>query len=64
MNVLSALAYACLGIGLFAVVFLIWDRLTPYAFWKRIAVEGNQALAILVGFILLGIAWIIAAAVH
>jgi uncharacterized membrane protein YjfL (UPF0719 family) len=49
---------------LFAVVFLIWDRLTPYAFWKRIAEEGNQALAILVGLILLGIAWIIAAAVH
>jgi uncharacterized membrane protein YjfL (UPF0719 family) len=40
------------------------DRLTPFALWKEIVDEHNTALAVLIGFIALGISVIIAAAIH
>lgn len=61
---LNALVYALLGILLFIASFAILDMLTPYALWKEIVEEKNMALAILVGFMSLGMCIIIAAAVH
>jgi putative membrane protein len=63
-NVINALAYAGLGIGVFTLAFLVMDKLTPYHLWKEIVQEHNMALAILVGAMTLGISIIIAAAIH
>lgn len=62
--VLNGLLYAVLGILLFVAVFLIWDRLSPYAFWRKVAEEKNLALGVLMGAVFLGLCWIIAAALH
>jgi putative membrane protein len=63
-NVVNALVFAFVGIFIFVIAFFIMDKLTPYHLWKEIVHEHNQALAILVGAISLGICIIIAAAVH
>ena len=60
----NAFIYAMLGIVIFALSFAIWDKLTPYDLWKEIIEGKNIALAIMVGFMSLGMCIIIAAAVH
>ncbi len=61
---LNAIVYAALGIALFCLAFAIVDKLTPYHLWQEIVEEKNLALAILIGFMSLGMCVIIAAAVH
>jgi len=61
---LNALIYALLGISIFAISFAILDKLTPYDLFKEIVEHKNTALAIVVGFMSLGMCVIIAAAVH
>ena len=63
-NLINAFVYAILGILLFIISFKIMDALTPYALWDEIVSGKNVALAILVGFMSLGMCIIIAAAVH
>ncbi len=63
-NVVNAVVFAFLGIIVFTVFFVVLDKLTPYHLWKEIVQEHNQALAILVGALSIGICIIIAAAVH
>ena len=62
--VLASLVYSLLGIGLFWFSFLVIDRLTPYDLWKNLVEERNQALATVVAAMCLGIAIIVAAAIH
>lgn len=61
---INAFVYAMLGIVIFALSFIIWDKLTPYDLWKEIVEKNNMSLAIMVGFMSLGMCIIIAAAVH
>lgn len=63
-NVVNALVFALIGIVIFTVFFVVLDKLTPYHLWKEIVQEHNQALAILVGALSIGICIIIASAVH
>ena len=60
----NALVYALLGISIFAIGFIVLDKLTPYDLWKGIVEEKNVALAIFIGLMSLGMCIIIAAAVH
>jgi uncharacterized membrane protein YjfL (UPF0719 family) len=60
----NALVYAFLGVVIYVVSFIVWDKLTPYDLWREIVEKQNMALAIIVGFMSLGIGIIIAAAVH
>jgi uncharacterized membrane protein YjfL (UPF0719 family) len=62
--VLNGVVYATLGILLLVALFVIWDRLTPYSFWRKVAEEKNLAVAVLMGAVFLGFCWIIAAALH
>ena len=63
-NVIAAIVFAVIGIGVFLLSFKVIDRLTPYTLWKEIIEEHNTALAVLIGLIALGISIIIAAAIH
>jgi putative membrane protein len=60
----NSLIYSLLGVVLFWVSFLIIDKLTPLDLWGEIAREKNVALAIVVGAMCLGIAIIVASAIH
>lgn len=61
---LAALVYAVIGLAVFAVAFLLVDRLTPYSLWKELIDEHNTALAIVVGAVALGISIIVSAAIR
>jgi putative membrane protein len=63
-SVVNAVVYAAIGIVVFALAFLVIDKVTPYNLWKEIVQEHNTALAILLGAMSLGICVIIASAVH
>ena len=63
-NLLAALVFAVLGIVILVLAFVLLDRLTPYDLWREIVEKQNTAVALLGGLALLGIAIIIAAAIH
>jgi uncharacterized membrane protein YjfL (UPF0719 family) len=60
----NSLVYSILGVVVFWVSFIIVDKLTPYDLWKEIVEHKNQSLAIVVAAMCLGIAIIVAAAIH
>ena len=60
----NALVYAILGVVILIVSFVAWDKVTPYNLWAEIVEKQNTALAIFAGLMALGIAIIVASAVH
>lgn len=62
--IVNAFVFALLGITMFWVAFIVIDKLTPCDLWQEIVKERNQALATVVAAMCLGIAVIVAAAVH
>jgi uncharacterized membrane protein YjfL (UPF0719 family) len=60
----NSLAYSILGVIVFWVSFVIVDKFTPYDLWGEIVEKKNQPLATVVAAMCLGIALIVAAAIH
>jgi putative membrane protein len=60
----TALVFTTLGLVMFAIVFKIIQMVTPFSIRKEIEEDQNIALGILIGAIMLGLAIIIAAAIH
>lgn len=60
----GSMVYALIGVLVFWISFLVIDKLTPYDLWAEIVEKKNLALAIVVGAMCLGIAIIVAAAIH
>ncbi len=63
-SMLNALIYAVMGVVILIACFVAWDKITPYDLWKEIVEKQNSALAIFAGLMALGIAIIVASAVH
>lgn len=62
--IFAAFLYSGIGILMLAVSFLAFDKLTPGDLWKEVVQEKNVALAITTAAMMLGIAHIIASAIH
>jgi uncharacterized membrane protein YjfL (UPF0719 family) len=63
--IVSALVYSGIGILVYVVAFSLLDALTPkVAIWNELVEKQNLAVGIFLGCIALGIAIIIASAVH
>ena len=60
----GSMLYALIGVLVFWICFVIIDKLTPYDLWGEIVEKKNVALAIVVGAMCLGIAIIVASAIH
>lgn len=64
-NMINSLIYSGIGVIVLIVTFYLLDLvITKYDLWKEIVEKQNIALAIFLGAGLLGIASIIAAAIH
>ncbi len=61
---LATLVYAVVGIVVFAIGFLVLDLLTPGKLWQEIHQKQNIAVAIFAGAVAIGLAMIVAAAIH
>ena len=60
---LSTLAYAGLGMALFALTFWLCAKVAPFSIRKEIEEDQNTAVAIIIGSVFIGIAMIIGAAI-
>ncbi len=64
-NVLiNAMIFVILGLVIFAIAFFVLDKFLPYSVHKEIEEDQNVSLGIIIGSMLIGIAIIIAAAIH
>jgi putative membrane protein len=62
--ILASLLFALVGVAVFWLCFVIIDKITPYDLWGEIVEKQNQALALVVAAMCLGISIIVAAAIH
>ena len=60
----GSILFALVGVVIFWLCFLIIDKITPYDLWGEIVEKQNQALALVVAAMCLGISIIVAAAIH
>jgi putative membrane protein len=58
------LTFTIVGLILFAFAFWIMNKVAPFSVRKEIEDDQNTALAIVMGSVIIGIALIVAAAVH
>ena len=63
-NVVAAIVFAVIGVLLFILAFMLFDKLTPGSLWKELIEDQNTALGVLMGAVAIALAIIIAAAVH
>ena len=62
-NIIAAVVFSAIGLLLFVLGFLVFDKLTPGSLWKELLEDQNSALAILMAGVAIALAIIIAAAV-
>jgi uncharacterized membrane protein YjfL (UPF0719 family) len=63
-NAVAAILFAFIGVLLFILAFMLFDKLPPGSLWKELIVDQNTALGVLMGAVAIALAIIIAAAVH
>ena len=63
-NIVAAVVFALIGIVLFILAFMVFDKLTPGSLWKELIEDQNTAIGVLMGAVAIALAIIIAAAVH
>jgi uncharacterized membrane protein YjfL (UPF0719 family) len=61
---IGSIAFALIGVLIFWLCFVLLDKFTPYKLWEELVEKQNQALAIVVAAMALGICIIVAAAIH
>ena len=63
-EIVSTLVYACIGLGVFIVALIIMEVSTKFSITKKIADEGNIALAIVIASIIASLGIIISSAIR
>lgn len=61
---LSTVIYAVIGMVIFGLAFALFSKLMPFSVRKEIEEDQNTSLGIIIGSFLIGLAIIIAAAIH
>jgi len=62
--IIETLAFTLIGLILFAVAFWIIVKVSPFSIRKELEDDQNIALGIVIGSVIIGIALIVAAAIH
>src|SRR5262245_37663157 len=62
--VLSSVIFSLIGVLTLLLTFWAIEKVTPQNLWKEIVEKQNTALAIMAGAAILGMAYIIASAIH
>jgi uncharacterized membrane protein YjfL (UPF0719 family) len=61
---LTTVIFTVFGLLVFGIAYMIIVKATPFSIRKEIEDDQNTALAIIIGSVIIGVALIIAAAVH
>ena len=59
---LATLLYSGVGVGVFALAFVVMVKVAPFSVQKEIEEDQNTSLGIVMGSVIIGLAIIIAAA--
>jgi len=59
----AAVVFSALGLAVFALAIWLCNKVLPFSFRKEIEEDQNQAVAIIVGAMMIGVSIIIAAAI-
>ena len=62
-QLILSLIYSGVGVVVFAIVFLLIVKFTPFSIRKEIEEDQNTSLGIIIGSVLIGLAMIISAAI-
>jgi uncharacterized membrane protein YjfL (UPF0719 family) len=62
--ILSSVVYSAIGIVVFIVAYKVIERLLPFSLNKELSEDHNTAVGILMGSVMIGLAVIIASAIH
>ncbi len=63
MQLIESIIYVILGLVVFGLAYVIFEKITPFSICKEIEDDQNIALAIMFGSVIIGLAIIIAAAI-
>ncbi len=63
-NILGSVVYSAIGVVIFLVAYKIMERFLPFNVDKELAEDHNTAVGIVVGSVMIGLAVIIASAIH
>jgi uncharacterized membrane protein YjfL (UPF0719 family) len=63
-HITQVVIYVVLGLGLFALAYLIVQKVVPFSIRKEIEEDQNIALGVVLGSVFIGIAIILAAAIR
>jgi putative membrane protein len=63
-QILATLVYSAIGIVIFALAYKVAEKMLPFDLTKELSVDDNTAVGVLMGSIMIGLAIIIAAAMH
>ena len=63
-SILASVVYSAIGTVIFLVAFKLMERFLPFNVDKELAEDQNTAVGIVVGSVMIGLAIIIAAAIH
>ncbi|HST50639.1 MAG TPA: DUF350 domain-containing protein [Pyrinomonadaceae bacterium] len=61
---LTTVIFTVFGLVVFGIAYMIIVKASPFSIRKEIEDDQNTALAIIIGSVIIGVALIIAAAVH
>jgi uncharacterized membrane protein YjfL (UPF0719 family) len=62
-HMVASVVYSLIGVAIFAVAFLVMERVAPFSLRKELAEDDNVAVGILLGSIVIGLSIIIASAI-
>ncbi len=62
-HMIASVVYSLIGVAIFAIAFLIMERIAPFSLKKELAEDDNIAVGILLGSVVIGLSIIISSAI-
>lgn len=62
-HMVASVVYSLIGVAIFAIAFLVMERVAPFSLKKELAEDDNVAVGILLGSVVIGLSIIIASAI-
>jgi uncharacterized membrane protein YjfL (UPF0719 family) len=62
-HMVASVVYSLIGVAIFAVAFLLMERIAPFSLRKELAEDDNVAVGVLLGSVVIGLSIIIASAI-
>lgn len=63
-TIVSSVAFAGVGLAVFAAAFWIMQKVAPFSFHKEIEQDQNVAVGVIIAGVMIGIAIIVGASIH